>query len=148
MPNTNFLKRWSPVVTILLLLVALFFARQCRQQPAGPKPKQKAEKVEKNDKSQRGLNRAPDQINYSKHARCRMDCRKIDESEVKDILKRGTINYKKSDIGDRPDCKRKYAVEGTTRDKQRVRIIFAPCGNEVTVVTVIDIGREWPCDCE
>jgi hypothetical protein len=77
-----------------------------------------------------------------------MGCRQIDETEVEDILAEGKINYAKSEIGDRPDCKRKYAVEGVTRDKQRVRIIFAPCGKEVTVVTVIDIGREWPCECD
>ncbi len=147
--NTKTGSRWAPVVIIILLVVALFFVKQCKGLFPDPKSKiEKVETVEKADKAQRGLNRNPKQINYSKHARCRMDCRKIDEAEVKDILKRGTINYKKSDIGDRPDCKRKYAVEGTTRDKQRVRIIFAPCGNEVTVVTVIDIGKEWPCDCE
>jgi hypothetical protein len=66
---------------------------------------------------------------------------------VEDILQNGKINYSKSDIGDRPACKKKYAVEGLTKDKQKVRIIFAPCKNEVTVVTVIDIGKEWPCEC-
>ena len=105
--------------------------------------KAKTEKV-----ATRGLNRQPSRISYSKHARCRMACRHIDESEVKEILQQGKINYAKSEIGDRPDCKRKYAVEGTTRDGQRVRIIFAPCKTEVTVVTVIDIGKEWPCDCD
>ena len=149
MVNNKLLKRWSPVVIILLLLVAIFFSKQCKEEIPDPKSNiEKVKTVEKVDKAQRGLNRNASQINYSKHARCRMDCRKIDENEVKDILKNGTINYKKSDIGNRPDCKRKYAVEGITRDKQRVRIIFAPCANEVTVVTVIDIGKEWPCDCE
>jgi Domain of unknown function (DUF4258) len=149
MVNNKSLKRWSPVVIILFLLVALFFAKQCKEVFPDPKSKvKKVETVEKTEKAQRGLNRNPAQINYSRHARCRMDCRKIDETEVKDILKNGAINYKKSEIGNMPDCKRKYAVEGTTRDKQRVRIIFSPCANEVTVVTVIDIGKEWPCDCE
>ena len=76
-----------------------------------------------------------------------MQCRHIDESEVKEILQTGKINYGKSEIGDNPDCKRKYAVEGKTHDNQRVRIIFAPCQSEVTVVTVIDLGTEWTCDC-
>lgn len=149
MVNKHFVKRWSPVVIIILLLVALFFAKQCKQEvpKEKPEPKPKTEKV-KEEKAQRGLNRNPGHINYSKHARCRMACRKIDDAEVMDILRSGTINYKKSDIGNNTDCKRKYAVEGITRDKQKVRIIFAPCGKEVTVVTVIDIGKEWPCDCE
>lgn len=135
-------KRWAPLVTIILLLIALFFARQCMP-GTGDKPVKP-----KTEHSQKGLNRHPSKINYSRHAQCRMDCRKIDAGEVREILENGTINYNKSEIGNRADCKKKYAVEGTTRDKQRVRIIFAPCGQEVTVVTVIDIGKEWPCDCK
>lgn len=134
-----------PVVTVVLLLIALLAVRQC-QGPATTE--EKTTTTQKEAKPARGLNRQPDRIKYSKHAQCRMACRHIDEQEVEDILRNGTINYKKSDIGDQPECKRRYAVEGTTRDKQRVRIIFAPCKNEVTVVTVIDIGKEWPCDCK
>ena len=96
----------------------------------------------------RGLNRNPAAINYSRHARCRMDCRHISEQEVKDILKNGKINFSKSDLKEKDLCKKKYAVEGTTSDNQRVRIIFAGCEDEVTVVTVIDLGKEWVCDCE
>lgn len=142
MQNNNF-KRWSPVLIILVLLIALFFVKQCQKPETEKEPKETTEK----EAVVRGLNRNPSKINYSRHARCRMECRKIDASEVEDILENGKINYAKSEIGDRPDCKKKYAVEGTTKDKQRVRIIFAPCKTEVTVVTVIDIGREWPCDC-
>jgi hypothetical protein len=140
-------QRWAPLVTVLLLLGALFLLKQCGwDDKAGNKAK-----TEETDQGKqiRGLNRSPDKIHYSKHAQCRMECRKIDADEVLEILKTGKINYAKSEIGNQPDCRRKYAVEGTTkRDKQRVRIIFAPCGNEVTVVTVIDIGRDWPCDCK
>ncbi len=136
-------QRWGPVISVVLLLVVLFLVKQCSNKDAADEPE-----VTETTQKQVGLNRNPANINYSKHARCRMDCRHIDEAEVEDLLQHGAINYKKSEIGDRPDCRRKYAVEGTTRDGQRVRIIFAPCRNEVTVVTVIDIGKEWPCDCD
>jgi hypothetical protein len=135
------IQRWAPVVSIIVLLIALFFVKQCGGEEGKPS-------TAKTEKSQRGLNRHPEKVNFSKHAICRMECRKIDESEVKEILLSGNINYQKSEIGNQPDCKRKYAVEGVTHDKQKVRIIFAPCGEEVTVVTVIDIGKEWPCDCK
>ena len=137
--------RYASLILIVILLIALFVVKQCRQQ------------VQRNDppttkttgtRDSKGLNRNPAAINYSKHARCRMACRHIDEQEVKDILTNGKINYNKSELGNNPDCKRKYAVEGETRDQQKVRIIFAPCQQEVTVVTVIDLGTEWPCDCE
>ena len=94
-----------------------------------------------------GLDRRTSHIFYSKHARCRMDCRHIDEAEVQQILKDGKINYTKSELQGE-DCKKKYAVEGYTKDNQHVRMIFAPCNTEVTVVTVIDLGKEWQCSCE
>jgi len=47
-------------------------------------------------KEHQALNRNPTHINYTKHAKCRMECRHIDESEIKDILANGSINYKKA----------------------------------------------------
>ena len=93
-----------------------------------------------------GLNRHPSSIYYSKHARCRMDCRHINEQEIKYILEKGTINFRKSALKGEP-CRKKYAVEGLTNQGQKLRIIFAPCGAEITVVTCIDLGVEWSCNC-
>lgn len=94
-----------------------------------------------------GLNRHPQRIHFSKHAKCRMDCRHIDETEIKEILETGTINFHKSALNAEP-CRRKFAVEGPTKEGQHLRVIFAPCGNEITVVTCIDLGVEWACDCK
>lgn len=81
---------------------------------------------------------------YSKHALCRMDCRQIDASEVKEILLNGELNYEK--IGE--DAKGKtYPLEGVTRDRQHVRIVFAPHKHELVVVTAIDLDHEWDCNC-
>lgn len=83
---------------------------------------------------------------YSRHAACRMTCRHIDESEVKEILQEGTVNFSKIESDNRGTT---YPVEGTTHDGQRVRIVFAPHENNVTVVTAIDLNKDWPCgDCE
>lgn len=131
----------ASLIIIILLFVALLLVRQCKKSnPAG-------NATQTEQRASWGFNRNPSAINYSKHARCRMACRHIDESEVQDILANGKINYAKSEIGDNPDCERKYALEGTTKDNQRVRIIFAPCHTGVTVVTVIDLDTEWACDC-
>ena len=75
-----------------------------------------------------------------------MDCRHIDEREVREILQNGTINYGKSEPDDKPDPK--YAVEGRTRDGQQVRIVFAPSRRGMVVITVIDLNVEWQCDCK
>jgi len=93
------------------------------------------------------FNRNPSYIHYSKHARCRMGCRHIDESEVKEILDRGNINFSKSDLNE-DSCHKRYVLEGTSHDDQKIRIIVAECNDDLTVITVIDLGRDWPCECE
>lgn len=90
------------------------------------------------------LDRNSTHLTYSKHAKCRMECRHIDQAEVEDILKRGEINYEKIEESVKG---KSYPLEGVTRDKQHVRIVFAPQQQEIVVVTVIDLDKEWQCDC-
>jgi Domain of unknown function (DUF4258) len=91
-----------------------------------------------------GFNRNPEKIIYSKHARCRMSCRHIDESEVKEILQNGVLNEAKIETGSKGTS---YPLEGLTHDGQKVRIVFAPHEATVVVVTVIDLEKEYACDC-
>ncbi|WP_353135248.1 DUF4258 domain-containing protein [Pseudopedobacter sp.] len=93
-------------------------------------------------------NRFPKKVIFSKHARCRMDCRKIDSVEVDEILRAGKINFKKSDTTTTEICKKRYAIEGITHDNQQVRIIIAPCKEKLTVITVIDLDTDWECSCK
>ena len=74
-----------------------------------------------------------------------MDCRHITPTEIHEILDRGIINYQKSDPESRPDPK--YAVEGYTNEKQHLRIIVAPETGKLIIVTCIELGVEWSCDC-
>lgn len=74
-----------------------------------------------------------------------MACRHIDENEVSEILEKGDVNLNRIETDNRGTT---YPVEGTTSDGQHVRIVFAPHEKEITVVTVIDIEKEWPCDCD
>jgi len=93
---------------------------------------------------------------FTEHAQCRMKCRAISEEEVREILKNGNINFSESHPHDTP-CP-SYAFEGTTADKQNVRIIFASCppnhiraGDTLItkVVTAIDLGLEKEsCNCK
>jgi len=92
-----------------------------------------------------GLNRHPQNIHYSRHAKCRMECRHINETEIRQVLETGTVNYRKSELGG-DACHQKFAVEGNVQN-DHLRVIFAPCGSTVTVVTCIDLDREWSCDC-
>ena len=137
------MKKAAPYIILVVLAVVAIAIRNCST-TANPSTKKTTKTVETNV---RGLNRNPANISYSKHAKCRMNCRQISEAEVVDILRNGTINYNKSDLKG-ADCNKKYAVEGISKDAQKLRIIFAPCSNEVTVITCIDLGKEWECACE
>lgn len=81
---------------------------------------------------------------YSKHARCRMGCRMIDDYEVKEILLTGKLEESRIEETEKGIT---YPLEGLTRDKQYVRVVFAPKEKETVVVTVIDLETEWPCNC-
>lgn len=85
------------------------------------------------------------QLIFTKHARCRMDCRHITSKEIHEILNGGTINYTKSEPEARPDPK--YAVEGYTAEQQHLRIIIAPEDHKLIVITCMELGVEWTCHC-
>ena len=81
---------------------------------------------------------------FTKHARCRMECRHITQKEVKEIVRKADVNYSKSE----PDASTgpTYALEGyTSRDRQHIRIIVAPKQRHLSIVTVIDLDKDWEC---
>jgi hypothetical protein len=146
-------KKSLPYLFLALLLVALAVVRMYKKSnPGGNTTTQQDKRREPtappsdNPGRTDGFNRRVARLIYTKHARCRMDCRHIDESEVKEILEKGTINYKKSELENTRGPK--YALEGTTHDNQRVRIVFAQDSDGMAVVTVIDLDTEWKCHCD
>jgi len=85
-------------------------------------------------------------IYYTKHAKCRMDCRHISKEEINFIRAEGNINYRKSDLEDQP-CPT-IAKEGRSKDGQMLRIVFAECDYETKVITAIDLENEYTCNCK
>ena len=84
---------------------------------------------------------------YTKHARCRMDCRHISEGDIREVLREGHINEAKSkqESGRCPT----YAIEEDRhKDGVRLRVVFAKCDHETRVVTCIDRDHEFACDCK
>lgn len=92
-----------------------------------------------------GLNRNNEHLIFTKHAKCRMECRDITQEEVKEILHTGNINYTKSNASNKSGAT--YALEGYSIDKQHLRIIVAPEKENLVIVTCIDLDKEWQCDC-
>ncbi|MBS1653784.1 MAG: DUF4258 domain-containing protein [Bacteroidetes bacterium] len=142
------MKKAAPFILLLVLAAVLLLVKRCKNTNA-PSPKTTTTTTRKDPAAtvdrDRGFDRRVSYLEYSNHAKCRMQCRHITQSEVEEIMQDGTINYNKSDLQN-ARCPR-YAVEGVTHDNQRVRIVFAQCNDKTEVVTVIDLGEEWPCDC-
>lgn len=149
------LKKYLPYIFLIAAALLLFYIKKNQRGPAPVKPvtEQTDTRItvpailpgDEQPKAIEGFNRSTNNIIFSKHAKCRMGCRNIDESEVREILKNGTVNEKKIQKDKRGMT---YPVEGTTHDGQRVRIVFAPKDDGLVVVTVIDLGKEWSCDCK
>ena len=134
-------KKYLPYIILLAAALLLFYVKR-NQRGHSPTPINTDVTVPVTESFDRNYT----SLVYSKHARCRMECRHIDESEVVEILKKGTINYDKIEKDDRG---RTYPLEGITHDKQHVRIVVAPkADKEMVVVTVIDLDTDWTCDCK
>jgi hypothetical protein len=85
-------------------------------------------------------------IEYTRHARCRMGCRRISEKEIFEVLSSGQKNIKKSNPQANP-CP-VTTLEGKTSDEQTVRVVYGQCGDVRKIITVIDLKNDFPCDCD
>lgn len=141
-------KKWLPYILIAVLTIAIFVIKRYKS-TNGSLPKSKTSTTGNSSSNSinrdRGFDRRVSYIEYSNHAKCRMQCRKISQAEVEEIMQEGKINYNKSDIKN-ARCPR-YALEGVTKDEQRVRIVYAQCNEATTVVTVIDLDTDFECHC-
>lgn len=140
-----------PVLLLVVMAVMTILLKRCNNNQS-PISKGQLERQNRNypdvtrpSGSYEKFDRATTNLFFTKHAKCRMQCRGITQQEVKDILVNGTVNYNKSNLQDPRGLT--YAIEGMTRDRQHVRIIFAPKRQHVTVVTVIDLEVEYACNC-
>ena len=134
-------KKYLPYLLLVAAACLLYFIKTNQR---GSIPGRSATEISIPVIEDDGFNRHLGKIVYSKHARCRMECRHIDESEVLEILEIGTLNRAK--IAE--DARGKtFPLEGITHDKQHVRVVFAPKQHEVVVVTVIDLEEDWACNC-
>ena len=148
------LKKYLPYILFFAAALLLFFIKKNQRggKIQNPRTEQSDNRITvpavlpgENVDDVEGFNRSNSNLIFSKHAKCRMDCRNIDESEVREILKNGIINHKMIQSDKRGMT---YPVEGFTHDKQHVRIVFAPKKDALVVVTVIDLDTEWKCDCK
>lgn len=115
---------------VLIIAIGLFVWIKFHQRGAGETPVNKIDLTE---------------LSYSKHARCRMDCRHITTDEIADILKTGVMQPGRMQTSTKGTS---YAVEGYSKEKQHIRVVYSPHGNSTVIVTVIDLDDNWKCDCD
>jgi hypothetical protein len=136
-------KKYAPYIIIVLAALSLFYFKT---QHGGKLVKGKVTDNANVVNTDEGFSRNPENIIYTKHARCRMECRHITEEEVKEILQTGAINENKIEQNDRGVT---YPLDGRTKADKMVRIVVAPKKKDLVIVTVIDLDNDWPCgDCK
>ncbi|MEO5591567.1 MAG: DUF4258 domain-containing protein [Chitinophagaceae bacterium] len=132
------MKKALPYIFLGLMVIAALAIKRCNNIGSGPST---TDNINRNN----GLDRRVSFLEYTQHAKCRMDCRHITQEEVKFILQNGTLNYRKSEAQGHP-CPT-YALEGYSPEKQHLRIVFAQCDYKTKVVTCIDLDTEFECHC-
>jgi len=145
------MKKAIPYLLLAVLFVIAFFVKQYRERSSAGYDQPAQQEVRKdnrpsaNSRNSLDVFRDPDaEYFFTKHARCRMECRSITQKEVKEIVRKADVNYNKSDLDAAQGPK--YALEGyTSRDRQHVRIIVAPKQKHLSIVTVIDLDKDWEC---
>lgn len=135
------LKKYAPYILLLFAALLLYYVKSNQR---GNNKKDNVEVVKDAVINNEGFSRNPEKIIYTKHARCRMECRHITEDEVTEILQNGKVNEAKIDDGEKGKT---YPLDGKTHNDKMVRIVVAPKRNDLVIVTVIDLDKDWPCDC-
>jgi hypothetical protein len=146
----------SKIILVIILLLVVLFARLYKGQihdhaPMHPignhEPQHAPVDIAPSGSSFQSAIDANASLIYTHHARCRMDCRHISESDIREVLREGHINPAKSQQNETP-CPIYAIEEDRHKDGVRLRIVFAKCDNEVKVVTCIDRDHEFDCDCK
>jgi Domain of unknown function (DUF4258) len=120
------------LVLCWIVVITLLVACQRCKQPAG-------------EQAVNEIFRDTHHLVLTKHARCRMDCRHITDTELKTVIHTGNVNYSKSGEGSKGD--KTYALEGYSDEHQHLRVVVAPESDGLVVITCIDLDHEWPCNC-
>lgn len=143
------MKKVIPYLLLLIFFVLAVFVKQCRDrenlQGEDKSVVNNQTETSGNKKNNLEIFRDPEAAYFfTKHARCRMACRRITQKEIKEIVLKAEVNYNKSDLNDPKGPT--YALEGyTAKDRQHLRIIVAPKQRHLSIVTVIDLDKDWEC---
>jgi hypothetical protein len=113
---------------LLLLLFLVFLIRRWNE------PKQKE-----------AFDRDPPQLQFSDRAECQMKCRGISKMDIEEIMKKGVINFNRSNRRSSP-CP-SFALQGRTDGGKSLVVFFAQCTDETTVIGCFTPKDSTSCHC-
>ena len=74
------------------MAIAVIVIKQCKKNDISVSKERDTGSSAKNINRDHGFDRRISYLEYSNHARCRMECRHITKAEVEDIMQDGKIN--------------------------------------------------------
>ncbi len=137
------MKKALPIILLALLAIVALVVKRCRSTAATSKKTTKPEKDSFDRNS--NLDRRTTFLEYTEHAKCRMECGHITQQTIEYILKNGDIDSASSELNAHP-CP-VYALQAYTSEKQHLRIIFSQCDYKTKVITCINIDSALTCSC-
>lgn len=128
--TTKLMKSRNVTFSLILILAVLAVAvLKWRQEP----------------KKQEAFDRRPGRLVYAPNALCQMECRQISKEDIGEVMKKGIIHFNWSNRRAQP-CPT-FALQGRTRDKQYIRVSFAQCVEQTTVMWCLDLEKTIECPC-
>src|SRR5689334_25323182 len=104
------MKKALPLILLAVVAVALFFIKRCGHASSSSNNKSSGSTSTEVNRD-RGFDRRVSYLQYSNHARCRMECRHITQAEVEEIRSEERRVGKSVDIGGRRSIKKKKGAE-------------------------------------
>ncbi|MEP6748669.1 MAG: DUF4258 domain-containing protein [Bacteroidota bacterium] len=134
------MKKAFPYILLAVLAIGAIFIKRCRNESGGNK-KATTDNIDRNN----GLDRRLSFLEYTDHAKCRMQCEHISTQTIETGLQNWQIDTAASEFTARP-CPI-YALQGYSVEKQHLRIIFGQCDFKTKVITCINIDSVFDCHC-
>ena len=102
-------------------------------------------RIQHEPKRKEAFDRAAPNITTSKYVVCRMQCQQITKADIEEIMIKGIINFSKSNRQNKP-CPL-FALQGSTSKGESLRILFAQCPGETTILNCYNLRKNSDCNC-
>ena len=103
-----------------------------------------SESMAQGNQAFRDIGKTP--IKLTPLAACRMKCLKVTEQHVREVLREGKIDMKKSQPSQKP-CP-VYHVTDVTKDGQKMEFLVQSCKDNIRILSLNNPSKNAACDCK